>query len=603
MKKLVANSCLLLTSLLACAGNAGAASQVNSLQAKTVQAQTRISHSPIILGYYANWDVYKTAIDPQAATNFKFDSLQNMDKLARMNSVAYAFFETAEDGTIQATDPWSDFDASDTQFCNANPKICFKTSPQSLDGGFGNFNKFAKSGTTSGITNRLVAFGGASHDADVERALNNPQTFANSLLKLKQTYAITGIDIDYEPLTGVPAAYIPKLIALMSQIRSTMGSDFMITYTIIPNKKNINDFGPGNWDTVASIVDYINIMGYDIFGSWTDSTGLQSPLFTVPGTGGSSEHSDEDAIQLLKTLGIAGQLVLGYPSYGRAVSGATSNGLGQTFTNSYKGDLDDDCSTTRGLSNTCSGMITYSAIISHGYNINYHRQSGHLQNGYINGAFSNFDAGSNGIGNAFVSFDGVDSVADKVKYAKDNHLGGVMTWGISYDAPAANADRTPNSKSLLNTVISSYGISPRPVTPPSQPHFILQVSNTGPDQAGGYGSATLVVNGSYKIFGNQWNKPISPQLNQSWGTAASADSVPGVKDSPALDGFFTNGAHSFTTSQILINSYNNNNDGSLPNPSNQVACSEGGNYKFDEGHSYNLMVNPITGACAITMMN
>lgn len=605
MKKTIILS-LLMASLASVYGASSAQSGLNQNGVVSLKNAKSNLAQPIILGYYSNWDVYNKALSPSADKDYSFNSTQNLYKLARMNSVAYAFFEAAPDGTIQFTDPWSDLDESNTSFCTANPKICFVNGVVGdLRGGFGNFNKFANSGVTSGITNRLVAFGGAGHDDQVEAAMNNPTNFVNSLKTVKAAFTITGLDFDYEPVQGVSPENIPKLINLMKQVRSSLGNDFMITYTIIPNQNNINAFGATNWQEVVTTVNYINVMGYDTFGPWESITGLHSPLYVVPNTGGSGMFSDDVAITALNENGVpSGKIVLGYPSYGRAVSGVANPGLGQSFTGSYRGNLDpQNCNpTSKSGENSCSGMIAYSAISKSNYAVQEQ-----IQNGVINAAYSNFIAdGTHGVGTAYITFDSVPSVSSKVNYSKNKGLAGVMTWGINYDAPAVNGDTSPNAASLLNAVNKAYGITPRDVTPPpSLPYFILQVSNLAPDvaNANAFASATLIVKGGYHVFGNQWNHPITPQLNQSWGTLPSSETVPGVIDSPVLDGIFADGATSFTTSQILINGYPKF-DTPIGQPNQpQTVCTLGNGYTFHAGHSYNVMVNAVAKSCDIKMMN
>ncbi|MCD6027727.1 MAG: hypothetical protein K0R08_2246 [Solimicrobium sp.] len=558
---------------------------------------------PIIMGYFSNWDLYNKQLGSKTPDiDFSFNSKQNLYKLARLNTVAYAFFEAAPDGTIQASDPWSDFDSSDAQFCASNPTICFAKGNGNVDGGYGNFNKFANSGTTSGITNRLIAFGGAGHDKQVQDAMNNPDNFVRSLKVLKGTYNFTGLDFDYEPLGGVPAEYVAKLINLMKKVRNEMGDKFMITYTIIPNQDSIKYFGSDAWQEVVKTVNYINLMNYHIFGAWETSTGLQSPLYIVPGTGGSGTFSSESAITQLNVSGVPSEkIVLGYPSYGRAVSGTASPGLGKNFTGTYRGNLDlPQCALSASITdpNACGGNITYSAIIANNYVI-----KDQVQNGVINGSFSNFSAETDkGTGQAFVAFDSTLAIADKVTYARKKGLAGVMTWGINYDVPAVNADGSPNNSSLLNAVNRAYRITPRPVTPPLPgARFILQISNTSPDVYGAFASATLVINGGWYVFGNEWKEPVSPQKNQSWGTYESAQPDSGVIRNENLDKFFSNNVQSFTASQILINAYNSKSD-PLSAPAKQIKCPTG-NYTFVAGHSYNLMINPTTESCAVGIMN
>lgn len=593
MKKLLLS--LLTTTVLitGCNSGSGATSSNHGLNAaskETTNTVNTISKSanaePFIMGYYANWDAYK----PGHADDYKFSSSTVQAKLSKMNAVAYAFFEVATDGTAHSVDFWSDFTTSDKNFCDSNQKICFgDLPPRDVTGANGNFTAFSKS---SIIKHRLVAIGGAGHDNAIENAMNNPQTFANSIVKLKSNFGITGVDLDYEPIGGIPANYKAKFVNLVKVLRNTLGNDFMITYTIIPNQDSINDFGADNWKAIVPNLDYINIMGYDIFGTWEGNTGLQSALYTVTGTGGSSTYSDDTAIKALNNMGInSSKLVLGVPAYGRGAK-VSANGLGVTFNNgSFPGDLDDP---SCGQNNSCSSTMTYGSLIKN--NVFMNDYLGGPDGKTIVGTYSNYNDPL--YGNIFASYDSPASVKAKIQYAKTKGLAGMMMWDLNYDAPASD------SNSLLATIANEYGyVGPTPTPTPTGVYFILQVSNIGPNVPGqaAYSSASLVVNNSWNLFGTAWRSPISPGANQLWGTTLSAEQS-GVTANDKLDEFFADGATSFTTSQIVINGYPSW-DSNLDRPSVQYDCTKGRGYTFQAGHSYNLMLNAASQSCEIKQMN
>lgn len=545
------------------------------------QAQT---NDPVVMGYYANWDMYNTNL-PNAAKNLTFNSHETQDKLARLNTIAYAFFGTAPDGSLQSFDYWSDFSTEDAAFCAANPTICFKDGDGDVTGGVGNFRAFAYSGDVNGVTNRLLAVGGATHDAVIENAMNHPENFINSLKTLRASYPFNGLDLDYEPIGGIPAEYKQKFIDLVSAIRSAMGEDFMITYTIISDQKAIDEFGASNWAKLSSLVDYVNVMGYDMTGDWESLTGLQSSLYLIPNTGGSERYSDDTTVTALLNNGVAAnKIILGFPMYAIALAHAAADGLGQSFSGLYEG-----------VNTLQPGRMAYRQLIDNNYPI-----KNYIQNGTILGAYNNFISPASG--NVFTTFDSVDSVKAKVNYAKSTQLGGVMMWDINYDVPAVDAEGQNNATSLINAVNEVYGIDARPS--PETAYFILQITNTGPDVAGpnAYASATLVVDGGYYVFGNEWSNPISPKLSTVWGTEASSEKVEGVNNNETLDTFFAGDADSFTTSQILINGYSSY-ESDLNYPNNQYDCNLGRNYTFEAGHSYHLMLNAANQSCAISMLN
>lgn len=171
-------------------------------------------------------------------------------------------------------------------------------------------------------------------------------------------------------------------------------------------------------------------------------------------------------------------------------------------------------------------------------------------------------------------------------------FGGIMVWTASTDYTDQNSPWY-----YISTINSNQPVPPAP----GEAYFILQVSNTGNAK---YTSASLVVNGRSWIFGGGGDNPIAPSGWQAWGTLASSKnpSTPNVTDSGNLDNIFSNGVQSFTTSIIYINQYNSSSD-NINKPQNQFSCNYGASYVFKVGHTYNLMVNPDNGACAITQVN
>lgn len=205
----------------------------------------------------------------------------------------------------------------------------------------------------------------------------------------------------------------------------------------------------------------------------------------------------------------------------------------------------------------------------------------------------------------------LNTLASDIALMKNNnpdysHINGIMVWslGNDYDPKDYSSPNAATPGAFSTTIFGASAV-------PDTPYFIMQITNTGPNQASNsaYASITLVVNDQYFQFGNKWNQPITPQASpdsSTWGTLPSAsasvldDSNSIVTDSPILDNLFNNGATKFTTSAIIINGYANNKEFSPSIKPVQKACAAGVNKNFLAGHSYNIMVNPVTGACQIT---
>lgn len=195
-----------------------------------------------------------------------------------------------------------------------------------------------------------------------------------------------------------------------------------------------------------------------------------------------------------------------------------------------------------------------------------------------------------------------EMIADTTNY---KYFDGVMMWSLNTDYDPTDYGDNYAVKGAFSTTI--YGAESG--STPSGKYFILQVSNTG-DGSGSYpyATATLVVNGGYYEFGGVNSTGSSVALaaggNKSWGTLASSQDPSTssyVTDSNNLDLLFTN-ADSITVSNLLINKYSDENKSKS---GTQVGCdmSKLSTTTLEAGHTYNVMVNPTYGSCALEKVN
>ncbi len=131
-------------------------------------------------------------------------------------------------------------------------------------------------------------------------------TFISQTLNYLNTYDLDGVNIDFEsPYTSDRAAVIPEFMQALSDSVHHHFPQAEVSYA-----------GPavnwsGYWDlsALAASCDYIFIMGYDFYGSWSSTSGPTAPL---TGSGYHITNTVEEQYS-----GVPGEkLILGVPYYG-----------------------------------------------------------------------------------------------------------------------------------------------------------------------------------------------------------------------------------------------------------------------------------------------
>lgn len=394
---------------------------------------------PIVMAYWENWGTYANYPMPNNAQGSTNRVLS--EQLKGLNALAYAFLEITPNGTLQFSDVWSDLDpksAQDKKFCGLSPESC-KGYPRNA--GLGNFSAFAK----APVTHHVISIGGENHDDAWENAIKHPDQFVSTLKMLVETYHIDWLDMDYEPVNGVPPENIQGLINLTNKIRQIL-PHLIISYAIPANKDNIKKFGKTNWQRLEKNLNYVSIMGYEMHGVFDKDnpyTALHSALIANDSDG----YSDESALQALNLVGVKNdKIILGMPLYGSAVGGVQISGVGQVFTKAVKGDLDEEtCSLKLAANNVCGGLFQYKTLVDKNY-----QTLPVMSDGKVVGVYA-YDAQKK----VFVSYDNPASAAAKAQYIVNGKLAGVMFWALRFDKPIHDP------QSLLASVDKVLGIALR----------------------------------------------------------------------------------------------------------------------------------------------
>jgi spore germination protein YaaH len=140
---------------------------------------------------------------------------------------------------------------------------------------------------------------------------SSKQTLFNTIKTVIQNYSLDGVNIDFE---GLAAADRGSLInGFMTELTTFI-------HTNLPDKE-VSFAGPAiNWSAwnlpgLVAACDYVFIMGYDFYGSWSTETGPSAPLngsgTTIATVFSSSQYGYAGALPAS-----ANKLILGVPYYG-----------------------------------------------------------------------------------------------------------------------------------------------------------------------------------------------------------------------------------------------------------------------------------------------
>lgn len=407
--------------------------------------------SPLVIGYYPGWGIY--------GRGFEIADLPG-EKLTHVN---YAFANLVG-GQCVLGDPWADVE----RHLPGDPW----SGPGSDAPYFGNFRQLDLLQEQHPGLQTLISVGGWTWSGNFSDAARTPASralFATSCADFMETYGFDGIDIDWEYPGGGglasnttrpkdPENFTLLLQALRSELDArgvAAGRHYLLTIAAPAGADKIAKL---EVEQIHPLLDFINVMTYDLNGSWSPVSNFNAPLYASPGDPTSTPGINADAaIQNYLGRGVpAGKVVMGIPFYGRAVQGVAdvNSGLFQPFTGVPFGTWDDGAS-------GATGMFDYADIAT-----NYLNQPG------ID-AYRDTDAGvpwlhepASGL---FLSYDDPASLALKKQYVLDNWLGGVMIWEMSSDlddelldvlvanAPAVPA-LSPGAWAMVGVLLAAAGL-------------------------------------------------------------------------------------------------------------------------------------------------
>lgn len=255
----------------------------------------------------------------------------------------------------------------------------------------------------------LGGWGGCAPCSPVFSTAGGRQKFAISTKNLLEYFGADGIDLDWEypAISGYPGhPFMPadkhNFTLLIQTLRKTLGKNAEISFAA-GGLSNFLDSSV-EWESVAPLVDKINLMTYDLVNGFSTVTGHHTPLYSTP----QQQASTDFAIHYLDSVGVPrNKLVIGAAFYARVFDVYKNLQLGL-----YQPGKFDHGISYKNLDTTVlkdQGFVYYwDTVAAAPYMYSVAKKQ-------------------------MISFDDAHSIYLKTKYAQDKQLNGIMFWQLADD--------------------------------------------------------------------------------------------------------------------------------------------------------------------------
>ena len=257
----------------------------------------------------------------------------------------------------------------------------------------------------------LGGWGGCGPCSEVFSTAGGRQGFSASVKELTDFFGTDGIDLDWEypVIAGYPGhRYAPEdkdnFTELVRSLRKSLGRKSTITFAAGGFQKFLEE--AVDWKAVMPMVDYVNLMTYDLVSGFASVTGHHTALYSTP----MQKESADNCATYLTGIGVPSKkLIVGAAFYARTFVGVApkDNGLYQSCT--FKDFI---------------GFDQFPKRISEAVGFKMHWDET-AQAPY---AYRASDS-------TYATFDDRRSVAAKARYVKEKNLGGIMFWQLGHDLP------------------------------------------------------------------------------------------------------------------------------------------------------------------------
>jgi chitinase len=246
--------------------------------------------------------------------------------------------------------------------------------------------------------------------------------FIESAIARLREYDFDGLDIDWEyPVSGERGGHAAdrhNYVALLAEFQAAMqleakqsGKPELLLTIAAPS--SLWFLGGFELDEIHPHVDWINLMAYDYYGPWSHTTGANAPLL-ADSTPGGVTYIGHSVDTYLDQHVPPQKIVLGIATYARSFAGVGSADYGVS-------------STAAGFGGRCTG----DAGVLANFELGPILQAGDYQVHWHEKTATPF--AYNPTSSTLISYDNAKSVALKVAFVNEQHLGGAMFWALDLD--------------------------------------------------------------------------------------------------------------------------------------------------------------------------
>lgn len=168
-------------------------------------------------------------------------------------------------------------------------------------------------------------WGGSKHFSSMVSTEQNRKNFINQTKEIMKEYEFKGIDLDWEypGRLGLDCNEVdyekdtPNLIQLIKEMRQEFESESLITLAVPTMPFYVNNKTSTDLKEFGNLVDFINIMAYDLGTNKDKLSGPNAPVNHQKGKG--NQRSIIQSIRSWNKVGVSrNKIVIGLPFYGKS---------------------------------------------------------------------------------------------------------------------------------------------------------------------------------------------------------------------------------------------------------------------------------------------